>query len=165
MIALLWNLLCMPKRKSKKAKKGRNKNGTFKKGHKLSRTSRNRKAPKRRSNAKPKKRRGKKSYYHGRTPSRRSEVSTKRLRNYQRTTGPSLPIARAAIKEAENELKVLDRELDKARKIPNNLGEQLYRSNPFNDYTPAGNRPPRNFGEAFRAAEQAFDTFKQQFLP
>lgn len=33
----------------KKAKKGRNKDGTFKKGHKLSRTNRNRSAPKRKS--------------------------------------------------------------------------------------------------------------------
>lgn len=40
----------MPKKTRKRA--GRNKDGTFKKGHKLSRTSRNRKSPKRKSNAK-----------------------------------------------------------------------------------------------------------------
>lgn len=47
----------MPKAR-KKSKKGRNKDGTFKKGHKLSRGSRNRKSPKRRANARKKKPKG-----------------------------------------------------------------------------------------------------------
>lgn len=79
----------MPKKTRKRA--GRNKDGTFKKGHKLSRTSRNRKSPKRKSNAKkPARKKKRRNTASSNRVSRTIEATGQREQQQQATGGPDL---------------------------------------------------------------------------
>lgn len=131
--------LSMPKRNKRKSKKGRNKDGTFKKGHKLSRTKRNRKNPKR---APKKKRRRARSHEKVSRLSVRSPHSLSQLRRNIAEDVATATSTAYELPERYREARELERNLAQSRYIPRNPFLEPQSPYDIQEPAPADIEPP-----------------------